>query len=38
MSDALSFIIGMLIGWWLGPAFGQIVKNIKDEINEWRYK
>jgi hypothetical protein len=34
----LELIAGMVFGWWLGPAFTQIIKNIKQEIEEWRYR
>jgi hypothetical protein len=38
MNTALTFILAFGLGWWLAPALTDIVKKIREEIEEWRYK
>jgi hypothetical protein len=38
MNNVLTFILAFAMGWWLAPALTDIVKKIREEIEEWRYK
>jgi len=38
MNSVLALIIGLGLGWWLGPAFTIIAKNIWQEIKDRRYR
>ena len=34
----VNFIVGLCIGWWLGPAFSDITQKIIQEIKDWRIR
>ncbi len=38
MNSFLAVAAGIGLGWWLGPAFTIIAKNIWQEIKDWRYR
>ena len=38
MNSVLSFIAGLSLGWFLAPAFTDIIRKIIQEIKDWRYR
>ena len=37
MNSFLSLVVGLGLGWWLGPAFTDIAQKVWHEIKLWRY-
>ena len=35
MNSVLALIIGLGLGWWLGPAFGDISQKVWEELKQW---
>jgi hypothetical protein len=35
MNSVLAFIGGLVLGWWLGPAFLDISQKVWEEIKHW---
>lgn len=34
----INFIAGIVLGWWLGPAFTDIAKKVWAEFRDWRIR
>ena len=38
MNSILAVVVGIGVGWWLGPAFTDIAQKVWNEIKDRRYR